>query len=645
MKYHRSLLFIIPFILTFSSCRDQDSFQVSSPDGTLSVVLKADDAGQLNYTVLKMTGKGKISAVLPSPLGLTRDDQDFSAGLSVLSAGPAVTIDESYTLMHGKRRECRNHAWQRTYYLKNQYGKEMDLIVRAYDEGIAFRYHFPETDPSIHQMDQEHTGFRIPENALAFMQPHADAYPSYEQYYLTGLKAGTSSPNKAGWSFPALFHLDGEGLWVMLTEAGLDRNYCGTRLAQDAPGGMYRIRFPDEAEGNGEGEVNPSSSLPWSTPWRVIFVGESPGDIIESSLVTHLASPPSSEDTDWIKPGRASWSWWSDSPSTRDYGKLQSFIDLAAEMGWEYSLVDAGWPTLGKDKIKELVNYAEERSVGIMLWYHSGGHPRMQHNDMMKIKARRGEEFRWLQETGVAGIKADFFLSDKQLCINQYIDILEETMEHSLMVNFHGCTLPRGWERTYPNLMTMEAVRGAEMYKAHEDYPENAPVQNTIWPFTRNVMGPMDYTPTAFSDNRYPHLTSYTHELALPVIYESGWIHFIDAAESYLQLPAEVKGFLGSVPAAWDDIKFLSGYPGEYIILARKKGEEWYLGGINGEDTPMDVGIELSFLGSGEFNKLLFTDGESGRDISIVNGSADASRTLSVSMAGYGGFAARFSPR
>ena len=650
MKVHSTLLCRLQFLsllcVIFFSCTDLEEMQLSSPDGKLTIAIDVDNPqNNLHYQVFRQTDRGNIQVLLPSPIGIKRADQDFNEGLSMKSLDKINTIDSYYTLLHGKRSNCHDLANHQILHMENKEGHKLDLEIRAYNDAVALRYVFPDSDTSEYRVVHESTGFRIPDEGLACMQPHADAYPSYEQYYQADIPVGTASPNKAGWSFPALFRIPDEEIWMMITEAGLDKSYCGTRLRQEAPGGLYSIRFPDEREGNCEGEVFPSSSLPWMTPWRVIMVGETVGDIVESSVVTHLNPPSKAGDTPWIKPGRASWSWWSDSPSTRDYDKLLPFIDLSARMGWEYSLVDAGWHFLGKEKIRNLVEYGRERSVGIILWYHSGGHPRMQEYDLMKDRKRRREEFRWLKETGVKGIKTDFFLSDKQHCIKQYIGILEDALEFNLMVNYHGCTLPRGWSRTYPNLMTMEAVKGEEFYKAHDHYPGNAPVQNTIWPYTRNVMGSMDYTPTAFSDNRYPHVTSYAHELALPVIYESGWVHFIDAVESYLKMPDAVQDFLGTVPAAWDDIRFISGYPGKYIVLARRNKEDWYIGGINGEQGVREIECDLSFLGEGEYNLLLFTDGENPRDMVQDVRSTGRTETLSISMHEYGGFAGRFTPK
>lgn len=246
------------------------------------------------------------------------------------------------------------------------------------------------------------------------------------------------------------------------------------------------------------------------------------------------------------------------------------------------------------------------------------------------------------KEIGARGIKVDFFHSDKQDRIQQYIGILKDAEDFQLMVNFHGCTLPRGWSRTYPHLMSMESVKGAECYGFDKNYPERAPWYNTILPFTRNVVGPMDYTPVTFSDDNYPHITSHAYELALSVVYESGWVHFADGVEGYRKMPEAVIGFLKTVPVVWDEIEFLSGYPGKFVVLARQSNGDWYIGGINGETNDQPVKFDLSFLGEGEFNMLLIKDGETSREFSIESCSMHSDQSMEIVMPAYGGFVARF---
>jgi len=432
--------------------------------------------------------------------------------------------------------------------------------------------------------------------------------------------------------------------WVLITEAATDGMYCGCRLEQNAPARLYRVRFPVEGEGNHTGQVNPSLSLPWATPWRVIIVGESLGTIVESTLVENLNPPSIVKDTSWIKPGRASWSWLFDHDSPQDHDKLRRWIDLAAEMGWEYSLIDANWTIMKNGTIHDLIAYANSKGVGLLLWYNSGG----PHNSVtekprgtMLLRDVRRFEFELLKKWGVKGVKVDFFQSDKQNIIQLYHDILTDAAEFQIMVNFHGCTQPRGWSRTYPHLMTMEAVKGEECYSFDKRYPQMALAYNTIIPFTRNVVGPMDYTPVMFRDNVYPHLTSCAHELAQAVVFESGWTHFADGVEPYLELPEAPKQFLKDVPTAWDDIKFLEGYPGKYVALARRKGDQWFVGCLSGEETPRELNLDLSFLGSGKYKAAIITDGSEPRTFETREQTLTAADKLQVTAQKYGGFVAQ----
>ena len=636
---------LIVLSILFSACTQLTKWELTSPDGQLVLQVEQEfEIGKLQYQILLHSDTGMVPVLLPSPLGIERTDQSFVEELTITSVSKPETIHEPYELIHGKRRKNKGLANQLTLHIQNSEGARLDLVLRAYNDGVTFRYKFPGEDSTRYTVSSEGSGFNVPESGTAFIQPYPDAYPAYEQYYQNNIAVGTPSPNKAGWAFPALFQIGQGRFWMLISEAGLEGTYCGSRLQQEAPGGKYMLRFPDASEGNGEGEVLPSSTLPWLTPWRVIMVGTSLGTIVESTLITDLSSPSVVKETSWIKPGRASWSWWSDGRSARNPEKLKKFIDLAAEMSWEYSLVDAGWPNLGEDNLKEVVDYANARSVGLILWYHSGGHPRLQHDDQMQSATLRREQFRKMHELGVKGVKIDFFLSDKQLCIEQYHDILKDAAEFQLMVNFHGCTLPRGWSRTYPHLMTMEAVVGEEMYRAHDHYPANAPAYNTILPFIRNVVGPMDYTPTGFSNSKYPHLTSDAHELALPVLFESGWVHFVDDVDTYLNRSDPEKEYLRKVPAAWDDIHFIEGYPGEDVILARRSGDEWYIGGINGEEKEKTVRFDLSFLDNHRYKMLLLTDGVTNREVAAERRTLGPEEELEIKMAPFGGFVARITP-
>ncbi|HET8655083.1 MAG TPA: glycoside hydrolase family 97 catalytic domain-containing protein [Longimicrobiaceae bacterium] len=624
------------------------TWSVASPDGHVRVELDRDaGSGLLTYAVSYLGSGGPIVAVAPSPLGIVREDARFTRDLRLVSQSRRE-IDETYSLLHGKTSRARAHANELTLSFANPAGERVDVVVRAYPEGAAFRYRFPGSDTTRHTVRGELTSFRLPEGTTGWMLPHdkpGQYTPAYENTYRQ-VKAGSFSPTEAGWDFPALFHTPG-GAWVLLTESGLSDSYAGTRMEWDPLEAAYRIRFPQPGEGQGVGDVYPSSRLPWETTWRVIEVGVSPGDIVESSLVTHLAAPAEG-DFSWVRPGRASWSWWSASDSPRDPAALRSFYDLAAEMGWEYSLIDANWNLMPDDTIQALVDYGKKKGVKTILWYNSGGphnHVTEQPRDRLTDHAKREAEFTRLERMGVSGVKVDFWQSDKQDRIQQYLGLIRDAAAHHLIVDTHGSTIPRGWERTYPNLVSMEAVHGAESYKFDANFPKLAPSRNVMLVFTRNAIGPMDFTPVTFSDAAHPHLTTDAHELALSVVFESGVQHFADRVEAYLSLPDAPKRFLGAVPAAWDETRLLSGDPSSYVVLARREGDDWYVGGISGEETALHLPVDLSFLGAGSYDLLLIRDGADPRSFQSQRRVVRAGDTIPVDVLPRGGFAMRITPR
>jgi hypothetical protein len=375
-------------------------------------------------------------------------------------------------------------------------------------------------------------------------------------------------------------------------------------------------------------------ALPWNSPWRVLIVGTL-SEIVQSTLVQTLAAP-AAFDGGWVRPGRASWSWLSDHDSSQDAAKLTDFVDLAAEMGWEYSLVDANWNRIPEEQFSRLLSHAAEKNVGLFLWYNSGGSnnavteaPR----NLMADRALRRAEFARISRLGIRGVKVDFWHSDKQFMMQRYLDLLADAADFKLLVNFHGSTIPRGWERTYPNLMTMEAVRGHEFYtfKSKPDYGELAPSQNALVPFMRNVVGPMDSTPVVFVPKLIARLTTMGHEAALGVVYESGIQHFSDATKAYRALPSDWKTYLSTLPTAWDETRLLDGYPGQYAVLARRKGDRWWVGAINGSAQPRNLVLDLSFI-SGPMTILSDRNGEPASSRLGRKSSATA-----VKLAPYGG--------
>ena len=643
-----------------STAMAEDAWEVSSPGGNLTMTVRLADRGgtadypagaRLYYSLQCRVGDGKPVVVLEdSPLGMVRDDQAFLDGLSFVAASKLQKLEQDYTLPHGKRSQYSNTCNEQTITFQNAKSAKMELIVRAFDNGAAFRYRFPETDTAARKVTQEATGYAIPKDARCWMMPYdapTEYSPAYEVYYEGDIAVGTPCPKEYGWAFPALFSVESGKCWALLTEADMDHSYFGARLESKAPKGVYRMRMPHPDEGLDTGSVEPSSALPWQTPWRVAIVGTL-ATIVKSTLVTDLSPATSMKDVSWIKPGRVSWSWWSDQDSPRDCVKLKTFIDLAAEMGWEYTLVDANWNIMDKGTIHDLMRYAAEKKVGVLLWYNSGGpHNRVTEmpRGMFDLPSVRRFELDRLKSWGVKGVKVDFFQSDKQNILSLYQDILADAAERKIMVNFHGCTMPRGWSRTWPNLMSMEAVRGEESYIFDKAYPDKAPSYNTILPFTRNVIGPMDYTPVGFSNNRYPHKTSNAHELALPVIFESGWLHFTDSVQSYRSQPEYVKDFLKAVPTAWDDTRLIDGLPGSHAVLARRKGDTWFVAGINGQDKARTVTLDSIVLGKGDWTLDLITDGDNPKSFGHSAPQAVLPvKPVTIPMAAFGGFVGRLSP-
>lgn len=629
--------------ILLSGCGHANIWSVHSPDGTVSVVLELSESGRLSYSVQLASGPDVFTVVEPSMLGIDREDASFTSGLAFVSQ-ETRQLDEKYTLAAGKKRSVSYRANEQTFIFINSEDQEIGLTFRVFNDGVGFRYLFPGSSDKTYTITKEYTAFNLPDEGTCWSQPYDTVTkytPAYETYYVRSMPIGTAAPaGKNGWSFPVTFQA-GE-VWGLVTESNLDGTYPGTHLQPECAQGIYTIRFPEKEEAFGKFSNQPASTLPWLTPWRVVITGFSPGTLIASTLVTDLADPSKIEDISWIRPGRAAWSWWSDSPSPQYVKEQNRFTDLAVEMDWEYNLIDANWNEMKDGHVTDAIEYAVAQGIGPILWYNSGG----SHNEVTEAPRDkmwdpdvRAAEFKMISDWGVKGVKVDFFQSDKQALIKQYIGILKDAAAHKVMVNFHGCTLPRGWNRTWPNMVTLEAVPGGEVYKFGSDYPEVAPWHNTVLPFTRNAVGPMDYTPVMFSDHTYPHLTTYAHELATSVVFESGIIHMADKVEAYLGLPEPAKRFLMEVPAAWDEVRFIDGYPGQFVILARKHGDTWYVAGLNGKDTADTFTFAPVFLGEGTYQCEMILDGATDDAFSFDNLEVTSNKELTIEVLPYGGFA------
>ena len=536
---------------------------VTSPNGKLSA--------QAEGKTLTISYEGK-KALQMEELPFANSDFSF-----------VRNVKEDYRMLTGKRLVCSNEG--------NEYiaalGEGVKMVLRLYNDGIAFRYEYPEawtgSDPTV---------YRIPEGTRRWMQQWTDSYEGYFPLSTTykvepvpsfsGISKSEEGYNNR-WGYPALLEPQ-DGLFVLLSEANIEHGQSASCLYNDKE--LYKVVPADLTKG--------TVPIVRNTPWRVAIIG-SLGDVVESTLITDVSNPCQIADTSWIQPGVVSWVYWAYNHGSNDYSIIKKYVDMAATLNLPYVLIDAEWDQMDQlasnegKTIEDAIAYAKEKGVRPMIWYNSSvgwvdGAPTPKYR--LNKPEDREKEFAWCEKLGVAGVKIDFFSGDNQMNMDYCLDLLESAARHHLLVNFHGATIPRGWQRTWPNLMSTEGVYGAEWYNNVPTFTAKAAAHNATLPFTRNVIGPMDYTPCAFSDSQHPHITTHAHELALTVLFESGLQHLADKPESYLAQPQEVQDFFSHLPAVWDETRFISGYPGESVVLARRSGDTWYIAGINGTDEP-----------------------------------------------------------
>ena len=613
----------IPALLQFSpSAFSASSWSLASPDGKCRINVSLEKKGALAYEVRR---DGKI-LVQKSPLGLRRDDQSFETGLVFEGQSPLETRREKYELFSGNIIRVDRAVNRSSLTFRNDKKNRLVIELAASDEGVAFRYSFPEKSSATRVMRAELTGFSLPRDARGWMQPYhmpnnGASTPAYEDFYFRvspGDPPPKSRAEPSGWAFPALFSVPGAG-WVLITETTTDAAYCGTHLEFDNNNGntttttqarqrpienrkskiqnsspLYRIAFPTANELTKNvpfpNTTEPRHTLPWTMPWRVFVLGATAADIAMSTLVTDLAPPSRIKDTSWIRPGRASWSWWYHAGNAgngpcSDY--FDQYSDFAAKMGWEYTLFDAGWGKQGVNMPARARN-ALAQNVIPLAWFFAGGD-----NGFYTPEARK-KNLDKLTAAKVQGMKVDFWCSDRQESIAAMLALFEEAAARRINVNLHGCTLPRGWHRTWPNFLTAEAVLGGESYMFERRFTNKAAELNTVLPFTRNVTGPMDYTPVACSPKKHPRTTTAAHELATAIIFNSGIVHYADSPEYFESLPPAALKIFRDAPARWDETRILVADPGSLVVFARRAGDTWFIAGINGKDTSQPVTLDLS---------------------------------------------------
>ena len=611
--------FIVMAMLLGSSVASAENKQITSPDGKL-VVTVADMDGRPSYSV----SYDNVLFLKPSPLGMIANIGDFSSGMSLEKNVSTNKIDETYELASIKKSKVHYVANEAVFSFTQQGKTIYDVIFRISNNDVAFKYKiYPQGETLSCVVKQEATGFVFPDGTTTFLCPQskpmggfARTSPSYETSYTADDVAGKNGWGE-GYTFPCLFR-NGDNGWVLVSETGVNGGYCASRLLGHK-GGTYTIGFPQEGEANGNGTVSPGIALPGETPWRTITVGKTLAPIVETTVPFDVVKPLYPAKGEYTY-GRGSWSWIIGMDGSTNYKEQLRYIDFSAAMGYQSVLVDALWDKqIGRDKIEELAKYGKDKGVALYLWYNSNGYwndaPQTPRGIMDNAIARR-KEMKWMQSIGIRGIKVDFFGGDKQMTMQLYEDILSDANEYGLLVIFHGCTLPRGWERMYPNFASSEAVLASENLHFSQGSCDNEAFNATLHPFIRNTVGSMDFGGSAL--NKYYNadnaprgsrrVTSDVYALATAVLFQSPVQHFALAPNNLTDSPSWAIDFMKEVPTTWDEVRFIDGYPGKYVILARRHGDKWYIAGVNAQKETLQLKVNLPMFSNGEKVRLFSDD-------------------------------------
>ena len=611
--------FIVMAMLLASSVASAENKQITSPDGKL-VVTVADMDGRPSYSV----SYDNVLFLKPSPLGMIANIGDFSSGMSLEKNVSTNKIDETYELASIKKSKVHYVANEAVFSFTQQGKTIYDVIFRISNNDVAFKYKmYPQGETLSCVVKQEVTGFVFPDGTTTFLCPQskpmggfARTSPSYETSYTADDVAGKNGWGE-GYTFPCLFR-NGDNGWVLVSETGVNGGYCASRLLGHK-GGVYTIGFPQEGEANGNGTVSPGIALPGETPWRTITVGKTLAPIVETTVPFDVVKPLYQAKGEYTY-GRGSWSWIIGMDGSTNYKEQLRYIDFSAAMGYQSVLVDALWDKqIGRDKIEELAKYGKDKGVALYLWYNSNGYwndaPQTPRGIMDNAIARR-KEMKWMQSIGIRGIKVDFFGGDKQMTMQLYEDILSDANEYGLLVIFHGCTLPRGWERMYPNFASSEAVLASENLHFSQGSCDHEAFNATLHPFIRNTVGSMDFGGSAL--NKYYNadnaprgsrrVTSDVYALATAVLFQSPVQHFALAPNNLTDAPSWAIDFMKEIPTTWDEVRFIDGYPGKYVILARRHGDKWYIAGVNAQKETLKLKVNLPMFSNGEKVRLFSDD-------------------------------------
>lgn len=603
--------------------------EVQGPDGALKVKLTQTQAGAPSYSVTYQDR----TILEPSPLGLETNIGNFATGLKALNS-LTRNIDETYTLPHAKVSRVHYQANELVNNYLTTEGDTLQIIFRVSNNDIAQAYRLASPKRTHCTILSERTGFDFPaQTTTTFITPQAPAgdgwmktKPSYEEEYTLDEPIGTKSKYGLGYTFPALFHL-GNDNWALISETGVSSRYAGTRLSDSTKEGLYTIAFPDPRENDGVGDATVTAALPLLTSWKTITVGQTLQPIVETTSAYDNVRPIY-QPSQVFKPGRGTWSWilWQD--QSCNYQDQKIFIDLAADMGYEYILIDALWDKqIGYENMPSLIAYAQSKGVDVLLWYNSNGSwndaPQGPHHRMDTAPARQ-KEMAWMKALGVKGIKVDFFGGDKQVTMKLYEDILTDANQYGLGVVFHGCTLPRGWERMYPNHMSSEAALVSENLVFQQYHADREAQRSTLYPFIRNAVSGMDYGGVFFNkhfskDGKSGPLrkTTDAFQVATSVLYQSGITHLGITPNNLTEQPDYVLNFMKTLPTVWDETRYVDGYPGKYCVIARRHGSTWYIAAVSASEQPMKLNLNLPWL--------------TGQQVAVIGDKADkADRTAGL---------------
>ena len=615
----KKTLMSIAMLITCWGTANAEEKTFTSPDGQVQVTIN-DENGTPNYSVKYASSEFLKS----SPLGLHTNIGDYSKNLS-MTAFDTKKVEDHYDLRNIKQSHVDYEATEAVASFTQNGKKVMDVIFRVSNRDVAYRYHiYKKGDTKVCVINEEASGFSLPEGTTTFLCPQskpmggfARTSPSYETSYTLDDSMGKNGWGE-GYSFPCLFKISDKG-WTLISETGVDGRYVASRLL-NVKDGLYRIGFPQQGECNGWGSTSASVSLPFDTPWRTITVGTTLANIVETTVPFDLVSPKYKASQEYVY-GKGSWSWIIGMDSSCNYDEQKRYIDFSAAMGYQTVLIDALWDVqIGYDKIEELARYGKSKGVGLFLWYNSNGNwndaPQSPLGKMNDSHIRR-QEMAWMKKAGIKGIKVDFFGGDKQNMMQLYEDILADANDYGIMVIFHGCTLPRGWERMFPSYVASEAVLASENLHFSQGSCDAEAMNACIHPFVRNTVGSMDFGGSTLNkyynaDNKRgsQRRTSDVCALSTAVLFQSCVQHFALAPNNLTDAPSWAVDFMKNVPTTWDEVKFVDGYPGKYVIIARRSGNTWYVAGVNAEKTALTKKIALPMLNAGATAKMYSDDAQ-----------------------------------